>query len=98
MEDTSSEYDFSIIGWKDEEKDRLEGYPLFLMLLFTGGFAHPIPSALGGALWIVGKIAYSLGYYTGDPKKRVRGAFGNLALLTLTGSSIAVAARLLRWR
>ena len=32
-----------------------------------------------------------------DPKKRVRGAFGNLALLTLTGSSIALAARLLGW-
>lgn len=35
------------------------------MLLFTGGLQHPVPSALGGAIWIAGRIAYSLGYYTG---------------------------------
>ena len=44
---------------------RLEGYPLFLMLLFTGGFEHPIPSALAGVLWIIGRVVYSLEYYTG---------------------------------
>ncbi len=44
---------------------RLENYPLVLMLLFTGGLQYPIPAALGGAVWIAGRVAYSKGYYTG---------------------------------
>ena len=36
------------------------------MLLFTGGLQHPIPAALGGALWIASRVVYSLGYYTGS--------------------------------
>lgn len=44
---------------------RLEMYPLFLMLLFTGGLQYPIPSAIGGAVYLAGRIAYSKGYYTG---------------------------------
>nr|CAH0109516.1 unnamed protein product [Daphnia galeata] len=78
-------------------QNTLEGYPLFLMLLFTGGFEHPIPSALAGVLWIIGRVVYSLEYYTGDPKKRSLGVLGNLAFLTLTGSSVALAVRLLKW-
>lgn len=49
---------------------RLESYPVFLMLLFTGGLQYPIPSALGGAVWIAGKVAYSQGYYTGGIQNR----------------------------
>lgn len=44
---------------------RLENYPVFLMLLFTGGIQYPIPAALAGAVWIAGRVAYSRGYYTG---------------------------------
>jgi hypothetical protein len=36
-----------------------------LMLLFTGGLKYPVPAALGGAIWIAGRVAYSKGYYTG---------------------------------
>ncbi|EFX85347.1 hypothetical protein DAPPUDRAFT_230544 [Daphnia pulex] len=79
-------------------QNTLEGYPLFLMLLFTGGLQHPIPSSVAGVVWIVGRVIYSLGYYTGDPKKRVRGAFGNLSILTLATSSIMLAVRLIKWR
>jgi hypothetical protein len=32
-----------------------------------------------------------------DPKKRSLGVLGNLAFLTLTGSSVALAVRLLKW-
>lgn len=45
--------------------DSLENYSQFLMLLFTGGLQYPIPAALGGSVWIAGRVAYSLGYYTG---------------------------------
>ncbi len=40
-----------------------------LMLLFTGGLQYPIPAALGGAVWIAGRVAYSKGYYTGGMLK-----------------------------
>jgi len=39
------------------------------MLLFTGGLQYPIPAALGGAVWIAGRVAYSKGYYTGGKLK-----------------------------
>ena len=37
------------------------------------------------------RIVYGLGYSTGLPEKRVRGAFGYLGLLTLLGCSIHTA-------
>lgn len=46
-------------------QNTLEGYPLFLMLLFTGGVQHPIQSSVAGVVWIIGRVIYSLGYYTG---------------------------------
>ncbi|XP_032782651.2 microsomal glutathione S-transferase 3 isoform X1 [Daphnia magna] len=78
-------------------QNTLESYPVFLMLLFTGGLQYPIPSALGGAVWIAGKVAYSQGYYTGDPKNRMRGSFGYLGLFVLLGSSSLFGAKLLGW-
>lgn len=45
--------------------NRLELYPKFLMMLFLGGLYYPIVTALAGIVWIVGRVMYSLGYYTG---------------------------------
>jgi len=78
-------------------QNTLENYPQFLMLLFTGGLHYPIPAALGGAVWIAGRVAYSRGYYTGDPKQRMRGSFGYLGLFTLLGCSSIFGAKLLGW-
>ncbi|EFX85346.1 hypothetical protein DAPPUDRAFT_300290 [Daphnia pulex] len=78
-------------------QNTLENYPLVLMLLFTGGLQYPIPAALGGAVWIAGRVAYSKGYYTGDPTKRMRGSFGYLGLAILFGSSSMFGAKLLGW-
>ena len=35
------------------------------MFLFMGGIQHPIPSAISGAVWILGEIIYSRGYDAG---------------------------------
>nr|CAD7434666.1 unnamed protein product [Timema monikensis] len=43
----------------------LENYPQFLTLLLLGGLEWPIVSAVGGAVWLLGRIAYAQGYYTG---------------------------------
>ncbi|KAH9440803.1 hypothetical protein Pst134EA_032644 [Puccinia striiformis f. sp. tritici] len=51
-------------------------------LLFTG-LRHPRFAASCGALWVVGRFVYTLGYNTGDPSKRARGVFHNFGTLGL---------------
>ncbi|ELU09634.1 hypothetical protein CAPTEDRAFT_202245 [Capitella teleta] len=78
-------------------QNTLEGYPVFLMLLLLGGIPHPTLAAGAGALYQLSRIVYALGYYTGDPSKRNRGAFGYLGLLTLLGCAISLGLKLLGW-
>jgi len=70
---------------------------MFLMLLFLGGLQHPTLSAGGGLLWIVSRVFYAHGYYTGDPANRSRGAFGYIGLIILLGTTASFALHLLRW-
>lgn len=51
-------------------QNTLEGYSQFLLLLLFGGLDMPIFVAIGGLIWVAGKVSYSKGYYTGDPKNR----------------------------
>ncbi|EAW90754.1 microsomal glutathione S-transferase 3, isoform CRA_b [Homo sapiens] len=78
-------------------KWRLEVYPPFLFFLAVGGVYHPrIASGLGLA-WIVGRVLYAYGYYTGEPSKRSRGALGSIALLGLVGTTVCSAFQHLGW-
>jgi len=51
----------------------LENLPLFLALLFLSSLYMPKYAAMCGALWLVARAIYSLGYYTGNPKNRIYG-------------------------
>lgn len=73
----------------------VENYPTFLYLLLLGGLEHPITSSVAGMLWVVSRIFYAHGYYTGDPKKRMRGSFGYLGLLAMLGCTVKFGLRLL---
>ncbi|KAG8190205.1 hypothetical protein JTE90_011927 [Oedothorax gibbosus] len=75
----------------------LENYPQFLFLLLVGGLSHPRLSATGGLVYLVGRIAYTLGYSTGDPQKRMRGMFMHLGVLTLVYTTAHFATNLLGW-
>ncbi len=47
--------------------------PIFLAMLVTSGLRHPVVSAAAGAAWVVGRVIYSYGYYTCNPKHRMPG-------------------------
>ncbi|OWF42712.1 microsomal glutathione S-transferase 3-like isoform X1 [Mizuhopecten yessoensis] len=64
-------------------QNTLEVYPTYLILQILGGLYAPKLGAVCGLIWIAGRVAYALGYYTGDPEKRKWGAFGYIGLLTL---------------
>jgi glutathione S-transferase len=74
----------------------LELHPSFLLLLLVGGLQHPKLATGAGAVYLLGRIVFAKGYYTGDPKNRSKGAFGMLGLLTLLGSSLCFAAHQLK--
>lgn len=78
-------------------QNTLETYPQFLILLTFGGLQYPKISAGAGAVYLLGRIAYALGYYTGDPEKRRWGSFGFVGSLLLIGNTISFAAHQLKW-
>lgn len=76
-------------------QNTLENYPQFLWMLLVGGLEMPRFCAVGGAIWCLGRIAYALGYSTGDPKKRMNGAFGYIGTFMLLGATIKFSSSLL---
>ncbi|KAF7726536.1 Microsomal glutathione S-transferase 3 [Apophysomyces ossiformis] len=68
-------------------QNTLEQLPLFTTLLLVGGIRHPEISAGAAAVWVLGRIVYAKNYISGDVKKRTRGSFGLLGLLTLLGTT-----------
>lgn len=76
-------------------QNTLEGYTVFVVLLLLGGIQYPRFCAACGVVYIISRIVYAKGYYTGEPKNRNRGAFGYLALLMLLGCNFSLALTLL---
>jgi glutathione S-transferase len=68
-------------------QNSLELFPVYSTLLLIGGLKHPEVSAGAGVVYILGRMVYSSGYATGEPKKRVRGAFYYLGVLALIGTA-----------
>jgi glutathione S-transferase len=75
----------------------LENYPQFLFLQLVGGLYLPKITAAAGVIYLLGRIAYAKGYYTGDPEKRMKGSFGYIGLLTMLGTTVCAAFLQLHW-
>nr|AYG85513.1 microsomal glutathione S-transferase 2 [Andrias davidianus] len=78
-------------------QNTLESYPAFLFFLSISGLTLPRTASALGVSWIIGRLLYAHGYYTGDPDKRQRGALGSIALFGLAGTTICFAFRHLNW-
>jgi glutathione S-transferase len=61
---------------------------LFLLLLLAGGDIFPLVGSAAGLLWIIGRVMYAHGYYTGNPQNRAKGWPAYIGLLTLLVSAI----------
>jgi glutathione S-transferase len=79
-------------------QNTLEFLPFFLVLILAAGLRHPVVAIIVGVCWIVARIIYSIGYYTGKPNKRIPGSLLSFfALLALFGTTLSSAAGLLGW-
>ena len=48
--------------------------PIFLAILLSAGLFNAKMAAAFGFLWLIGRVIYSLGYYTGKPNNRLAGS------------------------
>ncbi|XP_070568870.1 glutathione S-transferase 3, mitochondrial-like [Ptychodera flava] len=78
-------------------QNTLEQYPIYAIFQIISGLQFPVCSSVAGLVWIVSRISYAHGYSTGDPEKRLRGAYGYFGLFAMVGMSIYLALSLLQW-
>ncbi len=62
-------------GAQRAHQNTLENQGIFLASLIVSGFRHPKYASVFGGMWILARLVYSFGYYTGNPKMRVPGVF-----------------------
>ncbi|CAK0748832.1 hypothetical protein CVIRNUC_001863 [Coccomyxa viridis] len=73
----------------------LENFPQFLAVFLVAGIAYPISAAIAGLVYLAGRVVYFAGYSSGEPDKRVRGAFMYFGLLFLYGAVMTMGVKLL---
>lgn len=71
-------------------------YALLITAALVAGGHQQKAVAACGALWLVGRILYFIGYSTGTPSNRMRGAFANFGSLGLLVIVAKAACALLR--
>ncbi|KAM8976525.1 glutathione S-transferase 3, mitochondrial-like [Pelodytes ibericus] len=76
-------------------QNTLEVYPPWLIFQLIAGLAFPLSASVLGAIWVTSRFSYASGYYTGDPAKRMKGAYGYIGLFGVLLLSITTALQLL---
>ncbi|KAF4131652.1 MAPEG family [Phytophthora infestans] len=69
----------------------VENIPSFVGLFFPSALYRPQVATAAGLVRILGFVVYMRGYSSGDPQKRMQGAFGHFALLVNVGLSVEAA-------
>lgn len=80
-------------------QNTLEYVPFFYAMLLLAGLRHPLGAAAAGAVFVVGRVIYVLGYSTGDPEKRIPGAIlsGLMGMVPLALMALSTGTGLLGW-
>jgi len=65
-------------------QNSLENLATFNALLILAGLRFPVPAAVAGAAYLIGRIVYFKGYCE-SPKGRMKGGFMHLGTLALVG-------------
>ncbi|CAG09920.1 unnamed protein product, partial [Tetraodon nigroviridis] len=76
-------------------QNTLEVYPQWLVFQTIAALVYPLSASVLGAIWVTSRFSYAWGYYTGDPSKRMNGAYGYIGYLGVIGLSVYVALQLL---
>ncbi|XP_034624695.1 microsomal glutathione S-transferase 3-like [Trachemys scripta elegans] len=84
-----SQSQLSDVGKTQTEEEAIV-YPSFLFFLAMGGVYHPHVAVGLGITWIIGRVLYAYGYYTG-------GAIGSATLIGLVGNTLYSAVQHLEW-
>ncbi|XP_039642177.1 microsomal glutathione S-transferase 3b [Perca fluviatilis] len=76
-------------------QNTLEVYPQWLVFQTIAALVYPLSASVLGAIWVTSRFSYAWGYYTGDPAKRMNGAYGYIGYFGVIFLSISVALQLL---
>jgi hypothetical protein len=49
---------YTFLGVQRGHQNTLENYPQFLLMLGLGSVNYPLVSSIGGAIWLLGRLAY----------------------------------------
>lgn len=75
-------------------QNAVENSPQFLFLLVVAGLEYPKASAAAGLLYLVGRVVFAQGYYTGTPGNHKYGcAISTVGMLALVANTICIATR-----
>ncbi|XP_063039545.1 microsomal glutathione S-transferase 3b [Engraulis encrasicolus] len=77
-------------------QNTLEVYPQWLVFQTIAALVYPVAASVLGAIWVTSRFSYAWGYYTGDPGKRMRGAYGYIGYFGVIFLSISIALQLLK--
>ncbi|OSD06244.1 membrane-associated proteins in eicosanoid and glutathione metabolism [Trametes coccinea BRFM310] len=80
-------------------QNTLEVVPIVIGSTLIAGLSHPVAAGALCGVWTLTRIFYTIGYATGDPKKRNRfgaAVLGSLSVLGLVGTATATVVSLIR--
>ncbi|XP_058242426.1 microsomal glutathione S-transferase 3b [Hemibagrus wyckioides] len=76
-------------------QNTLEVYPQWLVFQTIAAIVYPTAASVLGVIWVTSRFSYAWGYYTGNPAKRLNGAYGYIGLFGVIILSLSVALQLL---
>ncbi|XP_054894425.1 microsomal glutathione S-transferase 3b [Poeciliopsis prolifica] len=76
-------------------QNTLELYPQWLVFQTITALMYPLTATVLGAIWVTSRFFYAWGYYSGDPEKRMSGAFGYIGYFGVVLMSLHISLQLI---